>query len=163
MLSKRSPVSGKVALLTMVMVMTLVLTIFPTQVLAFDPDAPSNPILVGATPGNGTMELSWTIPAYSNASEVSEYRVYRGDTNITLELIVTLGNVTGYVDVGLVNGKTYFYSVSAVNTAGEGPRSDLLNATSPGGQPGSGEHVHERHLVGSRFRWGLSYHWIRHL
>lgn len=129
MLSKRSPVSGKVALLTMVTVMTLVLTIFPTQVLAFDPDAPSSPILVGATPGNGTMDLSWTIPAYSNASGVSEYRVYRGDDNITLELIVTLGNVTGYVDVGLVNGKTYFYSVSAVNSAGEGPRSDLLNAT----------------------------------
>ncbi len=129
MLSGRHPISGKRAVLTLIVALAMFLTVIPFGAQAFDPNAPTAPVLVSLTPGNGTMDLTWTMPAYSNASAVTEYRVYRGETNVTLELVVTLDNVTGYEDVGLVNGKTYFYSVSAVNSAGEGPRSDLLNAT----------------------------------
>src|SRR5205807_1857669 len=46
----------------------------------------------------------------------------------------TIGNVLTYTDTAVTNGVTYYYQVSAVNAAGEGPRSNEASAT-PGAPP----------------------------
>jgi len=47
----------------------------------------------------------------------------------TETLLTTVGNVTTFSDTTVTNGVTYFYKVSAVTAAGEGPLSNELGAT----------------------------------
>ena len=42
--------------------------------------------------------------------------------------LTTVGNVLTYTDSGLTTGVTYYYQVSAVNSEGEGPRSNVASA-----------------------------------
>ena len=63
------------------------------------PPPPCHPQRVA---GNGKVSLNWTAPLYSNDSAITEYRVYRGYNAMELSLVVTLGNVLTYDDVGLV-------------------------------------------------------------
>jgi len=84
---------------------------------------------------DGKLDLSWD-EASDNVG-VSHYRIYRDDDFLT--------NVTGttYRDTGLVNGQTYTYQVSAVDTSGnEGERSIAVTgkptASATGGGGGGG-------------------------
>lgn len=104
----------------------------PLQSIASGAGPTGTPTIVRgltATPGNGFVTLQWTAPAYSNASAISEYRIYRGPGPQNTTLLVTLGNVLTYTDPGLVNGNTYYYRVGAINSAGEGNISGNVSAT----------------------------------
>jgi len=59
---------------------------------------------------------------------VNNYYVYAGTIESNLVKVGTTTN-TGFLHVGLTNGTTYYYAVSAVNAKGEGPKSSIVNAT----------------------------------
>lgn len=99
------------------------------------PTVPGAPTL-SATAGNGQVSLSWTTPS-NGGSAITGYRLYRGTTSTSLGLLTTLGVTNSHVDGGLTNGQTYYYQVSAVNSVGEGPRSNTASAA-PAAPP-SGE------------------------
>jgi hypothetical protein len=44
-------------------------------------------------------------------------------------LVATLGTATTFNNNGLTKGVTYYFQVSATNSAGEGPRSAMVSAT----------------------------------
>lgn len=88
--------------------------------------APTN---LQATSGNGRVTLTWTAPSTDGGNPVSGYKVYRGTTTGSVTLLATVGNVTTYTDSSVSNGQTYYYTVSAVNSNGEGPQSDEDSAT----------------------------------
>ena len=90
---------------------------------------PGAPILNAATGGNNTVALTWSAPASNGGAAVTSYAVYRGTTAGGETLITTLGNVTGWTDGSAVNRVTYFYKVSALNSVGEGGKSNELSAT----------------------------------
>jgi predicted phage tail protein len=90
---------------------------------------PGVPSLTSATAGNGSVVLGWSAPASNGGAVISSYKVYRGTSAGGETLLTTLGNVTGWTDGTAVNGTTYYYKVSAVNSAGDGPRSNELSAT----------------------------------
>jgi hypothetical protein len=91
------------------------------------PSAPQNLV---ATSSGLWVQLDWDPPFSSGASAITHYYVYRGTSPLSLSLEVPLGVVTSYNDTDdLVNGQTYYYSVSAVNDEGEGERSNLVTAT----------------------------------
>jgi chitinase len=90
--------------------------------------APGAPQLISATPGNAQVSLAWTAPSSNGGAAVTGYDVYRTSGGAG-SLLATLGNVTSFTDATAVNGQTYSYSVSAVNAAGEGVRSNALSAT----------------------------------
>ena len=72
-----------------------------------DDDAPPPPVVTVA-PGDGQVSLSWSSGAY----DVSSHRIYRdGDL-----MVVEPG--TSWTDHGLTNGRTYVYTVVAVDTSG---------------------------------------------
>ncbi|MEK6371190.1 MAG: fibronectin type III domain-containing protein, partial [Acidobacteriota bacterium] len=104
---------------------------FQTPVTASLPSAPQN---LSASPGNGQVGLGWNAPASNGGASITSYRVFRG-TNSSNTLIVTsggcasLGAVLGCTDTGLTNGQSYYYIVSAVNSAGQGPPSNGATAT----------------------------------
>jgi len=92
---------------------------------------PNAPLNLNATGGGGQVNLSWIVPFHQGGTEVRSYRVYRGisESNFSLVALVDLPtglhNVPDYMmrwtDAGLVNGQTYYYSISANNSVGEGP------------------------------------------
>jgi len=93
------------------------------------PATPSAPSITGAAGSPSSVALSWSAPASSGSSSVTGYKVYRGTTSGGETLLATLGNVLSYADSAVSAGQTYFYQVSAVNSAGEGPRSAEASAT----------------------------------
>ena len=100
-------------------------------------DAPSPlsaPGALTAMSGNAHVTLSWQAPTSNGGSPITAYNVYRGITSGSLTLLSSLGNVLSYQDVGLTNGVTYYYQVSAVTAAVEGPRSSEVTVT-PRTQP----------------------------
>ena len=97
-------------------------------------DVPNAPTLTSAKAGDARVTLVWSAPADDDESKILAYRVYRGTSSGEESLLIELGNVLTYEDGGLANGQTYFYRVSAVNSAGEGPKSNEASAT-PAGLP----------------------------
>ena len=92
---------------------------------------PSAPTALTATAGNAAVALSWTAPA-----NAASYNVKRSTTSGGTYATVA-GGVTGtaYTDPNAVNGTTYYYVVSGVNSGGEGANSNQASATpiAPGG------------------------------
>ncbi|MBW5449425.1 glycoside hydrolase [Cohnella sp. CFH 77786] len=82
-----------------------------------------------ATAGNAQVALSWTA-----SSGAASYNVKRATTSGGPYTTVATGiTSTGYTNTGLTNGTTYFYVVSAVNSAGESANSAQASATPSGG------------------------------
>lgn len=55
------------------------------------------------------------------------YRIYRGTTAASVQFLTAQGNVTSCKDTPTVRGQTYWYAVSAVNTAGEATPSSPIS------------------------------------
>jgi hypothetical protein len=83
---------------------------------------PSPPANLTATGGDGQVNLSWTASSGANS-----YNVYRWNGNGYAFLTNVVGTST--TDSGLSDGTTYWYEVTAVNTAGESGPSNQASAT----------------------------------
>src|SRR5207244_2938722 len=90
---------------------------------------PGAPQGLGATAGDATVTLTWSAPNSNGGSPITNYRIYRGTSSNGETLKATIGNVLTYTDTTVTNGVTYYYQVSAVNNAGEGPKSNEASAT----------------------------------
>jgi pectin methylesterase-like acyl-CoA thioesterase/PKD repeat protein len=77
-----------------------------------------------ATAGVNQVALSW-----STSPSASSYNVKRSTTSGGSYVTVTNTTATSLVDTGLVNGTTYYYVVSALNSQGEGANSSEVSAT----------------------------------
>src|SRR5207249_1253188 len=98
------------------------------------PTAPDAPQSLHASPGNGTVSLTWSAPGFDGGSALTGYRLYRGTTSGGTTLLVTVaGGNDSYADGGLTNGQAYYYRVSAVNRVGEGALSVEASATPSSG------------------------------
>src|SRR5206468_3233239 len=93
---------------------------------ATPPGAPQGLV---ATAGDATVTLTWSAPSSNGGSPITNYRIYRSTTGGGETLQATIGIVLTYTDTSVTNGVTYYYQVSAVNAAGEGPRSNEASAT----------------------------------
>jgi hypothetical protein len=83
------------------------------------------PTGLAATPGNNQVALSW-----SASTGATSYRIYRGTAKGGETLLASpTGTGTSFVDSAATNGTTYYYQVTAVNSAGESPRSAEVSAT----------------------------------
>jgi titin len=102
------------------------------------PTVPGPPRSLAAIAGDATVTLSWLAPTDDGGSPVTNYNVYRGETPGSESFYDVVGDVLSYTDTGVTNGVTYYYQVSAVNNAGEGPLSNEASAT-PYAPPGTPE------------------------
>lgn len=72
----------------------------------------------------GLVSLSWT----SNSKNNTGFKIYRSTDGINYSLIHTNGNTTTYNDTPS-NVGTYYYKVTAYNSYGESPPSNIVNQT----------------------------------
>ncbi|MGO9085174.1 MAG: glycoside hydrolase family 44 protein [Terriglobales bacterium] len=85
---------------------------------------PSAPTGLSATAGNQQVSLTW------NASTgAASYNVNRGGASGGPYTTVASPTTTSYNDTAVTNGTTYYYVVTAVNTAGESGNSNQASAT----------------------------------
>jgi len=101
------------------------------QAMVALPTTPSAPLSLEARAGIARVDLTWQPPASTGGAPVIGYRIYRGVAPGALALHVQVGNVSSYADTGLTNGQTYYYAVSALSVAGEGPHSIEVSASLP--------------------------------
>ena len=110
------------------------------EVSAVPVTVPGAPTGLTATRGNAQATLSWTAPASDDGSQITGYDLYVG-TTADLSANAPVARVTGTVVTvtGLVNGTTYYFTVTAVNRIGDGPASNEVRAvpeTVPGAPTG---------------------------
>ncbi|MGO8673184.1 MAG: choice-of-anchor tandem repeat GloVer-containing protein, partial [Capsulimonadaceae bacterium] len=93
---------------------------------------PAVPTMLTATGGNALVALTWTA-----ASGATSYSVYRGTAagGEGTTPIATGITTASYSNTGLTNGKTYFYTVKAVDGTGTSAASNEASATPWSGAP----------------------------
>jgi tripartite motif-containing protein 71 len=90
------------------------------------PPVPGTPVLGGAVPGNGVVNLSW-----QQVAGATGYKIYQSLTNSSngTEIAVTEAVYQDHTITNLVNGTNYYFSVKATNNGSDSPYSNMLAAT----------------------------------
>lgn len=112
---------------------------------------PTAPAGLSAAPVSQTqVSLNWL-----SVTGATTYNVYRSTTSGTETRIATAVATNSYSDTGLTTGTTYYYKVTAVNTAGESPLSSETSVqTLALSTPGQG--LWERFMGGSLSGAGIT-------
>lgn len=87
---------------------------------------PSAPTGISASAGNEQVTISW-----SSVSGADSYNIYWAvSSGVTKVSGTKVSGVTSpYIDTGRTNDTTYYYVVTAINTAGESGESTEVSAT----------------------------------
>lgn len=97
------------------------------------PSAPQN---LQAITGDSYVYLAWDVPSDNGGFAVIVYYIYRNGIFIA----TAPGDQPWYNDTSAVNGVTYTYHVSAINSVGEGPRAGPVSRT-PMTTPGAPQNL----------------------
>jgi hypothetical protein len=87
------------------------------------PAAPTN---VTATAGNAQVTVGWTA-----VTGATSYNIYRSTASGTQGTKIGTSSTAGYTDSSAVNGIAYYYTLTAVNSAGEGVASSQSTVATP--------------------------------
>jgi hypothetical protein len=90
--------------------------------------APNPPTALVATPGNGSVSLSWSAPVSSGSAGVTDYAVeYSSGSGYTV-YVDAVSTATSVSVIGLSNGVSYSFRVAAVSSAGKSWYSESVSA-----------------------------------
>jgi hypothetical protein len=92
---------------------------------------PSVPSSVTATPGDGSVTVSWSPPADRGGSPVISYTVTTRLLGLVVNRVTLPAPAASTRVNGLANGSGYAVSVSAANAAGSGPASAPVGPVTP--------------------------------
>ena len=102
-------------------------------------DAPRAPTGLAANANGETqIDLSWSTPVHDNGAAITGYKIeVSADAGTNWSDLVSDTGSTGttYSHTSLTAGSTRHYRVSAINSQGTGPASEVANATTPSTTP----------------------------
>jgi hypothetical protein len=104
------------------------------------PGPPDPPVNITTTSDDCCVNLNWYEPPFDGGSKIIGFKIYRKKGYSDYKSIAEIGNDTFYSDIGLINGETYYYKISAVNYIGEGTKSEMVIGI-PKTEPMSPENV----------------------
>ncbi len=87
----------------------------------------SGPAVLAARPGAGRVILVWTVMTPQSFNVYRKTTLTAGGFGYPIAYNISF-NVKEYEDRDVINGTEYIYSVAAVNSAGEGPKSMTVSA-----------------------------------
>ena len=85
--------------------------------------APSAPTGLSAVAGNAQVDLKWTV-----STGASSYHIKRATVSGGPYAIIATQTPASFIDSGLANGTTYYYVVSALNSAGGSGNSSQVSS-----------------------------------
>ncbi len=93
-------------------------------------NVPIAPHSFQAIPGKGYIQLNWSTPIYDGGTNIMKYELYKGlePENVTSFASVNK-EILIYNDTEVINGQSYYYYITALNSIGESKRSNEVNAT----------------------------------
>ena len=93
------------------------------------PEVPTRPRNLKVTAGDSYVYLKWDAPSDDGGLPITGYRIYSGLELGKEEFVKKV--VDGYIfsDKNLKNDRTYYYYVCAINSVGEGEKSELVEGT----------------------------------
>ena len=96
------------------------------------PGAPEG--LTAVVNGQTRMDLLWSAPPSDGGAAITGYRIEVSENGSSwIDLVVNTRNAaTSYSHTGLMAGSTRHYRVSAINSAGTGPASNIATGTTAG-------------------------------
>ena len=97
---------------------------------------PSIPLSLATTRSDGTIGLSWSIPSDTGGLPILSYTIVGADSSGNTVAIpsITINSTGGSVSfTGLINGRTYTFTVAANNAKGSGPSATISDT--PGAPP----------------------------
>ena len=96
------------------------------------PGAPEG--LTAVVNGQTRMDLLWSAPPSDGGAAITGYRIEVSENGSSwIDLVVNTRNAaTSYSHTGLTAGSTRHYRVSAINSAGTGPASNIATGTTAG-------------------------------
>jgi len=89
---------------------------------------PTTPQNFQATETEDHVKLRWDPPRDEGGSNITKYIIYRGTSPKSLEVYTTVTSLS-YTDKYVNDGQIYCYRISAVNSVGEGAKSNEASAT----------------------------------
>ena len=99
---------------------------YPVSNTDFAPDAPAIPaaprVTIGNSSANGKPQLTWAA-----VDGAVKYEIYRSTQQSTGYSLLGTTTSTSYVNTGAAAGKTYYYKVCAVNSAGTSAYSNIVS------------------------------------
>lgn len=99
--------------------------------------APGAPVGLTATNPPGYVQLTWNPPTDNGGAPINRYKIYRA-TSSGAETFYVSNTSTSYRDTLITAGTTYFYEVTAVNSADlEGVSSNEDSTMAQAGLPGT--------------------------
>ncbi|MDE2806520.1 MAG: fibronectin type III domain-containing protein [Gemmatimonadota bacterium] len=109
------------------------------------PGAPTNLRAVpGGLRGTDQIVLTWSAPVDNGGSPITGYRIWWRST-VTSDWVILVASTgstgTTYLHSGLTPASTQFYRVSAINSKGTGPSSNVAEGTTNAGAPGPPQNV----------------------
>jgi predicted phage tail protein len=87
---------------------------------------PGKVLSLTATAKKARVTLTWIAPDDDGGSPLTGYIVLRGEAADALAEIDQVGLPTSYLDEDVEAGKTYYYTVLAVNAVGQGDPADTV-------------------------------------
>lgn len=76
----------------------------------------------------GGITVCWSAPASVGSGPILSYKIYRGDWGAETYLATVSGSTLCFQDTSVPMWTYYYYRVTAVNAAGEGPPSNNTGA-----------------------------------
>ena len=99
---------------------------YPVSNTDFAPDAPAIPaaprVTIGNSSASGKPQLTWAA-----VDGAAKYEIYRSTQQSTGYSLLGTTTSTSYVNTGAAVGKTYYYRVKAVNSAGTSAYSNIVS------------------------------------